>query len=66
MESLQSVWGALLLGNFAISLDLQDAYFHVPMRPTFRKFLQLSLAGRVYQFKTLPFGLSTAPWLFTE
>jgi hypothetical protein len=26
MESLQSIWGALLPGNFTISIDLQDAY----------------------------------------
>ena len=66
MESLQSIWGALLPGNFTISIDLQDAYFHVPIRRSFRKYLRISHEGRVYQFRALPFGLSTAPWLFTR
>jgi hypothetical protein len=66
MESLQSIWGALLPGNFAISVDLQDAYFHVPVRPSFRKYLRITHGNRVYQFRALPFGLSTAPWVFTR
>ena len=38
---------------------------HVPIHPRSRKYLRFTLKGRVYQFKTLPFGLSTSPYIFT-
>jgi len=31
METIQSVWDALIPGSFTFSLDLSDAYFHVPI-----------------------------------
>jgi len=66
MESLQSIWSALLPGNYAFSLDLQDAYFHIPIHKSHRKFLRFVVKGQVYQFRALPFGLASAPWIFTQ
>ena len=66
MESLQSIWAALLPQNYTISLDLQDAYFQVPIHRDSRKFLRFLFKGQAYQFRALPFGLSSAPWLFTQ
>jgi hypothetical protein len=36
------------------------------MHPSSRKYLRIFHQGRVYQFKALPFGLSTSPWVFTR
>jgi len=66
MESLQSIWSALLPGNYAFSLDLQDAYFHIPIHKSHRKFLRFVVRDQVYQFRALPFGLASAPWIFTQ
>jgi len=66
MESLHTVWAALIPGNLTFSIDLSDAYFHVPMHPSSRKYLRIFFQGKVYQFKALPFGLSTSPWIFTK
>ena len=49
-----------------VSLDLKDAYLQVPMHPESRKFLRFVAFGKVYQFKVLCFGLSTAPQAFTR
>ena len=49
-----------------VSLDLKDAYLQVPMHPEHRKFLRFMVGGKVYQFKVLCFGLSTAPQVFTR
>ena len=49
-----------------VSLDLKDAYLQVPMHPESRKFLRFMVGGKVYQFKVLCFGLSTAPQVFTR
>ena len=66
MDDLQKVWETLLPGNFAFSIDLKDAYLHVPIHKSSRKFLRVYRKGVVYQFRALPFGLCTAPRLFTK
>ena len=38
----------------------------MPMHPDSRKFLRFMVGGKVYQFKVLCFGLSTAPQVFTR
>ena len=46
------------------SLDLQDAYLHIPIRPTLHKFLAFWTGPQLWFFKVLPFGLSPAPAVF--
>ena len=45
--------------------DFKDAYFHIPIQAQSRKYLRFHVQGQTYQFKALPFGLSTAPMEFT-
>ena len=66
METLQSVLLSVHPGDWMVSLDLKDAYLQVPMHPESRKFLRLMVGEKVYQFKALCFGLSTAPQVFTR
>ena len=66
METLQSVLLSVRPGDWMVSLDLKDAYLQVPMHPESRKFLRFVAFGKVYQFKVLCFGLSTAPQVFTR
>ena len=66
METVASVSAAISPGDLAISLDLTDGYFHVPIARWFRKYLRFVINGKVYQFKALPFGLATAPRVFTK
>ncbi len=54
-----------------VSLDLKDAYLHVTIHPSHWRYLRFALrspAGEliVYQWKVLPFGLATAPRVFTK
>ena len=44
---------------------MQDAYFHVPIHPSSRKYLRFAFKNKVYQFQVLPCGLNTAPQVFT-
>ena len=66
METPQTVQQALRKGDWLISLDMKDAYFHIPVHPQSRKFLRFMFDGVIYQFKALCFGLSTAPQVFTR
>ena len=52
--------------TWAVSIDLRDAYFHVPVAPEHTRFLRFAYDGRAYEFLVLPFGLSTAPRVFTR
>lgn len=48
------------------SLKIQDAYLHVPIHPSDRKFLSFIINGIHYQWAVLPFGTSMTPWLNTH
>ena len=66
METLQSILPTLPQGCWMASLDLKDAYFHVPIHPSHWKLLRFAIDGTCYQFRVLPFGLSLAPLVFTR
>ena len=65
MLTVQQLMNSVQPGEYAASLDLKDAYFHLKMHKGFRKYLRFCCQGQVYQFKALPFGLATAPRVFT-
>ena len=65
METQRKVRNAICQNDWAFSLDLTDAYLHVPIHPRSRKYLRFTLKGRVFHFRALPFGLSTSPYIFT-
>ena len=66
MESVNSIMKALQPQSWCTSLDLQDAFFHIPVAHRHRHFLRFVIQGRAYQFKALPFGLGTSPYVFTR
>ena len=66
MFTTSSVLSSVEKGDYAFKIDLQDAYFHVPIHPSSRKYLRFAFENKVYQFRVLPFGLNTAPQVFTR
>ncbi|RCN31307.1 hypothetical protein ANCCAN_22915 [Ancylostoma caninum] len=56
----------LLQGDFMAKIDMKDAYFAVPIHNEHRKFLVFRLGTKLYQFQALPFGLSSAPYVYTR
>ena len=66
MSTTSSVQSSVQKGDYAFKIDLQDAYFHVPIHPSSRKYLRFAFENKVYQFQVLPFGLNTAPQVFTR
>ena len=66
METAQFVLQSIRHGDWMISLDLQDAYLQVPVRPESRRYLRFCLDNEVYQFRVLCFGLSSTPQVFTR
>ena len=65
METPETIRTSLQQEEWVTSIDFKDAYFHIPIQEQSRKYLRFHVEGRTYQFKALPFGLSTAPLEFT-
>ena len=66
METADVVRKMIVQGEWAASLDFSDAYFHVMMHPSSRKYLRFALDGQVFQFRALPMGLSSSARVFTR
>lgn len=66
MESLHSILACIRQGDLLTSIDLREAYLHVPIRPSHRRFLRFCYAGNHFQYRALPFRLSSAPRTFTK
>ena len=55
------------LGDWAESMDLKDAYHHFMIAPSHSlNYLWFSIMGQQYHFRALPFGPTSAPWVFKE
>lgn len=61
-----SVLSALDPGDWMVALDLQDIYFHIPILPAHRCYMRFKVGHQHYQFAVLPFGITSAPWVFTK
>ena len=66
METLFSIIAALQPQEWITKIDLKDAYLHILVHVNIPKYFRFVTAGKTYQFRVLPFGLSTAPREFTK
>ena len=66
MEGIHMLREIVAQDDWLAKLDLEDAYFTVPIDQEHRKFLRFVVDEIQYQFTCLPFGLSCAPWAFTK
>ena len=66
MESVRTVKAIIQKGDWLVKLDLKDAYLSVPIHKDHQKYLRFRWENRAWQFRALPFGLSSAPQTFTK
>ena len=52
--------------DYMFSFDLKSGYHHVDVAEVHQKFLGIEWGGAYYVFTVLPFGLSTACYVFTK
>ena len=66
METPESIRASLRKGEWVTSIDLTDTYLHMPIHTQSQKYLSFHFKGATYQFTSLPFGLASAPLIFTS
>ena len=65
-ETFKVVLNLIQENDFFTSIDLNDAYFFVPINENYQKYLKFSWRGVLYKFVCLPFGLKSSPYVFTK
>jgi len=66
METPRGVISAIRPGHWATLIDLTDAFFHISILKSARKFPRFTFNSKVYQFRVMTFGLTTVPLVFTK
>lgn len=66
MEDLRTATKLMTKGCHMVNIDLKEAYFLVPIHKSQTKFLRFYFQDNLYEFLALPFGLSSAPYIFTK
>ena len=66
LEDIKTAINLLSKNDHLASVDLQDAYFIIPVSIKDRIYLRFEYSGQIWQFTCLPFGLASAPYVFTK
>ena len=66
MDTMKTVLNLVKKGDWAFSVDLKNAYFHILIHPSHRKYLRFCIKGKAYQYRVLAFGPKTSPRMFTK
>ena len=65
-ETVAVLSDLLSVNDFMWSLDISSAYHHISIYEPHWPFMGFRWRGKFYVFKSLPFGLSVACWVFTK
>ncbi|KHJ81443.1 reverse transcriptase, partial [Oesophagostomum dentatum] len=65
-EDVSKLIHVLPRGGYMSTFDFKSGYHHLKINPDHTKFLGFKWQGNLYQFLCLPFGLSSAPHIFTK
>ena len=66
LEGYDDIINMIRKGDYFVSIDLQDAYLMFLMHPFYWKFLCFDFLNTRYHYKVMPFGLTSAPRIFTK
>ena len=66
MENAHMFRSLLQSGDWMVTIDLKDAFLLVPIVEQHRKLLRFQWREALYEFQCLPFGLMSAPRVFTN
>ena len=61
MGTAEIFGNSVIKGEWLVSIDLKDAFFHVPIHPDSQHWLCFHVDKQTYQFKALPLQFVTTP-----
>ncbi|CAG8622629.1 28676_t:CDS:1 [Gigaspora margarita] len=64
MEGMGLVEELIQQNDYMISIDLKEAFYHIPLHPDAQKYFVFDFNYERYCFQCLPFGLKTSSWTF--
>ena len=65
MESLKKLLPLIHRNEWAATIDLSDAYLHVPVAQSSQRLLGFTIGKKTFVYQVLPFGLWSSPRVFT-
>merc|ERR1711867_80317 len=66
MESLKQVYDWIQKDAWFCGMDLKDAFLHIPIHKSFRKFLRFKWLESLFEWQVLPFRLKCSPRVLTK
>ena len=66
MESIFNAKGSFNKGYYMVEIDLKDEYLTVPIGEDHQKCIRFMRRELILEFSCLPFGLASAPRMFTK
>ena len=66
MEGLKQVHDWIQKDAWFCSMDLKDAFLHIPIHESFKKFLRFQWLESLFEWQVLPFGLKCSPRVLTK
>lgn len=66
MEDVRTACKLLSKSYYMAHIDLKEAYFLIPIHENSKKYLRFKFFNQTYEFQCLPFGLCSAPLIFTK
>ena len=66
MEGLKQVRDWVQKDAWFCGMDLRDAFLHIPIHESFRKFLRFQWLESLFEWQVLPFGLKCSPRVLTK
>ena len=52
-------------GAYFTSIDISDAFHHIPIHTRFQKYLAFTHEGKLFFFQAMPFGINIGPRIFS-
>ena len=66
MEGIRQVREWIQKDAFFCGMDLKDAFLHIPIHKSFKKFLRFQWLESLFEWQVLPFGLRCSPRVLTK
>ena len=66
MFKLNYCYPACMSKQYACKIDLSNAFWHIGIHESCKRFLSFRFDNTNYVWKVMPFGLRTAPYLFSK